>query len=75
MMLLLFFFFQDLLWTAPELLPAVGHERNQFTKTQSGDVYSYGIILHEILTRDEPFYHVEPKGISVFNTIQSFYTQ
>ena len=36
--------------------------KSQFTKTQNGDVYSYGIILHEILSRDEPYFQMEPKG-------------
>ena len=36
--------------------------KSQFTKTQIGDVYSYGIILHEILSRDEPYFQMEPKG-------------
>lgn len=43
----------ELLWTAPELL------RNQkgFTKfgTQPGDVYSFGIIMQEVVVRGEPF--------------------
>ncbi|KAL9987194.1 hypothetical protein ACROYT_G001458 [Oculina patagonica] len=56
---------RDLFWTAPELLPAKDHKSCQFTKTQKGDVYSYGIILHEIVTRDEPYYHLEPKDVLV----------
>jgi len=57
------FFFRstDLQWKAPELLrdpdaPIRG--------TQKGDVYAFGIILFEILARQEPFgmYRMEPKG-------------
>ncbi|XP_070541354.1 atrial natriuretic peptide receptor 2-like isoform X2 [Ptychodera flava] len=53
--------FRGMLWTAPELLrkecPAKG--------SQKGDVYSYGIILQEILTRTGPYPTCEgsPKDI------------
>lgn len=58
-------FSEGLFWTAPELLQASlrDHKSVHPTKTQKGDVYSYGIILHEILTRDEPYYQLEPKGM------------
>jgi len=51
----------ELLWTAPELLrdpdrPARG--------SQKGDVYSYGIILQEIMLRTGPYGYnnMEPEG-------------
>ena len=41
----------DLLWRAPEHLDG----RNNLSKSQRGDVYSYGIILQEILLRSLPY--------------------
>ena len=41
-----------LLWTAPELLRMNNPPSNG---TQPGDVFSFGIIIQEILTRSEPY--------------------
>ena len=47
-----FIIFKVLLWTAPEIL----RMSNPLScGTQRGDVYSYGIILQEILLRDTPY--------------------
>ncbi|KAG5307781.1 GUC2F cyclase, partial [Pseudoatta argentina] len=43
---------RDLLWTAPELLR---HPNLQKRGTQPGDVYSFGIIMQEVVVRGEPF--------------------
>ena len=55
--------YRKLLWTAPELLRMTPLERPIYG-TQKGDVYSFGIILQEILFRTLPYFieDVSPKG-------------
>ena len=58
-----FWFTEGLLWTAPELLSAYRLPRNG---TKEGDVYSFGIILHEIFYRMGTFAglgHMTVKGM------------
>ncbi|PNF13762.1 hypothetical protein B7P43_G13147 [Cryptotermes secundus] len=43
---------RDLLWTAPELLRNPSLRK---TGTQPADVYSFGIIMQEVVVRGEPF--------------------
>ncbi|XP_064455640.1 retinal guanylyl cyclase 2-like [Ornithodoros turicata] len=43
---------KDLLWTAPELLRDCGLLRRG---TQAGDVYSFAIIMQEVLLRGDPY--------------------
>ncbi|XP_025163076.1 retinal guanylyl cyclase 2 isoform X2 [Harpegnathos saltator] len=43
---------RDLLWTAPELLRYPNLRKKG---TQPGDVYSFGIIMQEVVVRGEPF--------------------
>ncbi|XP_043600300.1 atrial natriuretic peptide receptor 1-like isoform X2 [Bombus pyrosoma] len=49
------------LWTAPELLRI---ERRPPEGTQKGDVYSFAIIVHEIVVRRGPFYLGDDRDIS-----------
>ena len=50
-----------MLWTAPELL-----RQDDYTRKgdQKGDIYSFGIIMQEIITRKSPFGrgHQQSKG-------------
>lgn len=52
--------FTALLWTAPEILRQILTESSTFPSewvgTQKGDVYSFAIILHEIVFRNGTFY-------------------
>lgn len=58
--LTLFYFLLELFWTAPEFLG----EGDGVRCSQQGDVYSYGIILSELLSREEPYSSLcmDPKG-------------
>ncbi|XP_067128746.1 receptor-type guanylate cyclase Gyc76C-like [Centruroides vittatus] len=55
-------YYRNLLWKAPELL----RQTSNFPKiSQKGDVYSFAIILHEIMQRQGPFGNImlPPKDI------------
>ena len=46
--------FLGLLWTAPELLRL---HRIPMKGSQEGDIYSFAIIMQEMITRSKPFYN------------------
>lgn len=57
-------FWKRKLWTAPELLR---DENPPPQGTQEGDVYSFSIVMHEVIVREGPFYLgdeivMEPRG-------------
>ena len=45
----------ELLWTAPEHLRSEQSQKG----SQKGDIYSYAIVLYEILYRNGPFRNVD----------------
>ncbi|XP_065363911.1 uncharacterized protein LOC135957121 [Calliphora vicina] len=56
--------YKELLWIAPELLRSVKPQQHQhhhhnhgarILGTQAGDVYSFGIIMQEVVVRGEPY--------------------
>ncbi|KAL3857439.1 hypothetical protein ACJMK2_012110 [Sinanodonta woodiana] len=63
-------YFSKLLWTAPELLRL---QRRPLKGTQKGDVYSFGIIFYEILTRSEPYYFngTNPSCKEIINRVRN----
>jgi len=54
--------YSRLLWTAPEILR---QKDNRHGRSSKGDVYSFGIIVHELETRNLPFSdcHLDPEEI------------
>ena len=54
--------YKAMLWTAPELLRM--KEKRPFYGTQKGDIYSFGIIVQEVLYRVMPYFLdvFTPKG-------------
>lgn len=49
-----FLFVQECLWMAPELLRK-STTTSDHLEMQCADVYSFGIIMYEVLSRKEPF--------------------
>ena len=49
----------ELLWTAPELLIGVESLDQIGRGTPKADIYSFAVIMYEVLTREQPFYDFE----------------
>ena len=63
--------YSDLLWVAPELLRMGGAAPTGGAR--KGDVYSFGIMLQEILFRNSPFFdsEVPAEGTSIYYQLQT----
>jgi tRNA A-37 threonylcarbamoyl transferase component Bud32 len=57
------------LWMAPEVIEAQG-ERKKITYDEKVDVYSYGIILSELVNRKEPFSEIKNRFDVVPSVLQ-----
>jgi len=71
-----------LLWVAPEVLRLAEGRSYQFAAygSREADVYSFGVIMQEIATSDEPYfaYDINLEGLSLyfvvtFNQLKSLY--
>ena len=67
--------YKKLLWTAPELLRQPECERPP-NGTLKGDIYSFGIVLQELIYRAMPFFMdlLSPKGYFLINIHHFFDT-
>eukprot|EP00055_Hartaetosiga_balthica_P016075 m.99782 g.99782 ORF g.99782 m.99782 type:complete len:1901 (+) comp9033_c2_seq1:508-6210(+) len=61
----------SLRWTAPELLPGIECIEDMMEGTPSGDVYSFGIIMSEILAREQPYDDLPVDTKDIITTVSS----
>ncbi|KAM9846381.1 retinal guanylyl cyclase 1 [Aulostomus maculatus] len=58
---------EDLLWTSPELLRSSSLRR---TGTFSGDVYSFSIVMQEVISRSAPFCMLDMPPKEIINKVK-----
>lgn len=59
----------DLLWLAPESVIATPHNVYLTFPSQHADVYSAGVIINEILTREKPYGDLNTSPQHIFNQV------
>ncbi|XP_064635782.1 guanylate cyclase 32E-like [Lineus longissimus] len=59
-------YYSSLFWTAPEIL----RHSCPVYRTQKGDVFSFGVILYEIMSRMQPFEDIDIEPEEVINKIK-----
>ncbi|XP_070553696.1 atrial natriuretic peptide receptor 1-like [Ptychodera flava] len=65
-------FYKGLQWTAPELIPEGDHTCTTTNlKSQKGDIYSFGIILHEIVVRAGPYGFTDKTAKEIVNLVKN----
>ncbi|XP_006814974.2 atrial natriuretic peptide receptor 1-like [Saccoglossus kowalevskii] len=61
---------QGLLWTAPELLVGSNTSSCRETMSQKGDIYSFGIVLREIVYRDGPYGYTDLAAEDIIDRVK-----
>ena len=56
-----------LMWLAPEVMSSPENSRNTTVYGPSADVYSFGILMFEILSRDMPYLNMDDMGIMMMS--------
>lgn len=59
----------ELLWTAPELLLGIECLDQVGAGSCQGDTYSFGILMYEVLTGEQPYYDIEMSAKDIINVV------